>query len=437
MRNGLLGSIAVLVASAGIALAQPPAPTPGSSALVSPVPLKTEPLPTLPPPTPVPDPSMAPLLPGMEAPPGDDTIYLERIWFRPELLIWWSRPGPSRWPLIMTGNQLEGPIPGAAGAVLIFGGREFDWHTFVGARATVGSWLPGSTRVGLEASGLVLERRPIVENVSTGPLGIPTIGTPFINDLTGALDFVGASSPGNPGAMSGLAHSQFWGTELNMLFNFYRGPRFRWNQILGFRNFNLAETIAVSAQTLVNTPGPTFLGAAAPVGSTLRWEDRFETNNHYYSGQIGSDFEVHWRYFVFNFTTKTAAGDIRRSVESSSFTQQSGGGAPTQTVPGGVLAALTNFGRRVDNEFSWSQELGVRLAVHLTRGFMFYYGADWIYWDGTVRPGDQIDPFVNPTIVPRRPEHGALLGGNAFPNRIFDGSHYWAGGIKFGFTVQY
>jgi hypothetical protein len=274
-------------------------------------------------------------------------------------------------------------------------------------------------------------------NSATGPLGIPIIGTPFINDLTGALDFVSASSPGNRGAMTGLAQSQFWGTDLNMLFNFYRGPRFRWNALLGFRHFNLAEAIAVTSRTQVAALGPTFLGAAAPVGSTLLWEDRFETTNRFYSGQFGSQFSYAWRYFVFGLNTKLAMGNNRASVESSSFTRLSGAGGPAVTVPGGVLAQLTNFGRRTNNQFSWGSENGIQLGVQLTRGFMVYYGADYIYWNNVVRPGDQIDPFVNPTIVPRRPEHGALLGGNAFPNRIFNNSHYWAGGIKFGMTVQY
>lgn len=422
MRNGLLGSIAVLVASAAMALAQPPGTLPP--------PTPVEPLPT-----PAADPSMVPLLPGMQQ-QAEDTVYLERVWFRPELLVWWVRGQPSRWPLIMTGNQINGPVPGAPGAVTIFGGQDIELSTIVGGKATVGSWLPGSVRVGVETSGFVLERKPVTRNVFTGPLGIPTIGTPFINDLTGALDFVGASSPGNPGAMSGLAHTQFWGTEANMLFNFYRGPRFRWNTIVGFRNFNLAETIAVNAFTNVNAGGPTFLGNAAPIGSTIRWEDRFETNNHYYAGQIGGDFEYRWRFLVFNLTSKTSVGDIHRVVETSSFTRLDGAGPP-QVVPGGVLAALTNFGRRTDNTFSWSQEVSLRAAVHLTRGFMVYYGVDWIFLDNTVRPGDQIDPFVNPTIVPARPEHGALLGGNAVPNRIFNGSHFWAGGLKFGFNIQY
>src|SRR5262249_58642416 len=131
---------------------------------------------------------------------------------------------------------------------------------------TGGGLFPGSNRVGVEASGMILPRRDISAATASGALGLPVIGIPFINELTNQVVSLNASSPANPGSAFANTHTMTWTAGIDAFANLYRGPYFTLNVSGGFKHFNLAEGLQIDLHRTVGSPGPTVLGPPIPVG---------------------------------------------------------------------------------------------------------------------------------------------------------------------------
>lgn len=447
MLKGLLGSVAALAAGAGLAYGQPRAlppavdPPPAAVApnigLVPPggvAPNQRLPLGELPPNlnadpgAVVPDGFSGPgLLQG--GGPSAGGYYLPRVWGRFEYLLWQPRQGPSNTPLVVQGTVPNGVNPFLPGAVVILGsGRDFDWDYANGARFTWGAWLPGSTKVGVEASLFLTEVKPITRAFDSGPLGIPVLGTPFINELTGAIDSLFASNLGTPGRIYGSAKTQTYGAEINMLGNVFRAMYFSTNVFAGFRHASLQEEITLQYNSPGN-PNGFFLGV--PNAGPIAMEDRFTTRNYFYGGQLGFQFEYRWRSLVFEYDTRIAMGVTRRILDVGGVSR-----AGAVQVPGGLFAATTNIGQRADNDFGVIPQIHGLVGWQAMQCLRLHVGFDFLYMTSVIRPGDQIDPVVNPTLVPFRPEFGAALG-TARPAQRFVTTDYWLQGWSFGATLRY
>jgi hypothetical protein len=66
----------------------------------------------------------------------------------------------------------------------------------------------------------------------------------------------------------------------------------------------------------------------------------------------------------------------------------------------------------------------------------FTCGIDFLYASSMVRPGNQIDNVINPTLMPFNPLFGTV-GGTARPAQTFVVSDFYALGISFGVHVRY
>jgi hypothetical protein len=86
-----------------------------------------------------------------------------------------------------------------------------------------------------------------------------------------------------------------WTVELNMFANVLRTQYMTINLVGGFRHFSLAEGMYVQNNILVQTGGFTFLGNPIAAGTPIAMEDRFDTQNRFYGGQIGYQFQYRWR----------------------------------------------------------------------------------------------------------------------------------------------
>jgi hypothetical protein len=367
---------------------------------------------------------------GADCPPGGG-FFLERYWTSVEYLLWQTRNGPSNWPIAVSGTIAGGADPFLPGALTLLGGREFDWEAQNGARFVVGGWLPGSTRVGIEATAAILEVKPITRSYASGPQGLPVLGIPFVNELTGLVDSVLVSGPGNPGSIVAQATNQMWYADLNMVGNVLRTQYMTVNLIGGFRHFNLAEGLFVQGNTLIGTAGSTFQGVAIPVGTRTAVEDRIDTANHFYGGQIGFQYQYRWRNLTFDFANQFAMGVMRRSEDLSGFSQ-----AGAVRIPGGVLVSTTNIGRRTDNDFGVVPQIDLKLGWQITQTMRFFFGFDFLYASSVIRPGDQIDNVVNPTLVPFRPEFGTAAG-TARPTQLFRTTDWWVTGVSFGLNLRF
>ncbi len=459
MRKGLLGSVAALAAGAGLAWGQ--APGAGGPPLVDPVPSAVAPSfgsppagASISPSSPMTAPAATVLEPGVlpprfyaepgVIPPGYSgpgllnsnwsagNFYLERMWGGFEYLLWKFRNGPTHWPL-----AVQGTIPGGVdftlpGSVILAGGEEFNWDFSNGGRYTVGFWLPGSTKIGIESVGTVLEAKPLEVGFDAGTLGIPVLGIPFINELTSSIDSLFAAFPGALGPSGGQIRvrsmTQFYSAELNMLANLYRALYFHANLVVGIKHGSLQESTSILLTSPVN-PNGFFLGAAN--NAPIRMLDRFETRNYFYGGQIGLQLQYRWRSLTLDYDNRIAMGVTRRILDVKGSTR-----AGTATAPGGLFAGLTNMGERADNEFGVIPQIRGALGWQALQWLRLTCGIDFVYMSSVIRPGDQIDPVVNPTLVPLRAEFGAAAG-TARPAQRFVTTDAWATGVSFGLHVRY
>jgi hypothetical protein len=441
MLKGLLGSVAALAAGAGLAFGQPsrsvlpavdppPAAAAPGAAAVPPAGLEPGALP--PGYTPQPNAVVPPGFdgPGLFGYAGDQpgAYHQERAWASFEYLLWRPRTAPSNWPLAVQGTLLNGVNPFLPGAVTLFGGSPIDFESENGARFTAGAWLPGSNVIGVEASLYVTEVKSVSRAYASGPDGIPVLGIPFINENTGAIDGLLASTLSIPGRISASATNQNYGAEINMVANVYRRMFFSTNILVGFRQNTLEEGLDLQV-TSAGNPNGFFNGAANTGPITLN--DRFNTRNYFYGGQLGFQFEYRFRALYLDYDTRIAMGVMHRMLDVNGTST-----AGAVTVPGGLFAATTNMGTKTDNDF------GVIPQIHLAAGWQaaaclrFFVGFDFMYMTSVVRPGDQIDNVVNPALVPFRPEFGAAVG-TARPAPRFVTSDYWTTGVSFGMTLRY
>jgi hypothetical protein len=446
MRNGLLGSIAALAAGAGLAFGQAPItprtqptePISGSAVAAtysggtasSPYePLAVSPAAQPPYGSPALD-MFGPDGPGN----GNGQRNCIRAWVDGDLLVWSVRNGPSHFPLIVTGTIANGAVPGTPGSITDFGGADIYFGIFAGARFSAGALFPGSDRIGVEAEGLILPKRTVTVAAASSPLGFPVIGRPFINELTGLPDAVPASSPANPGSASGEADTMFWSAEINLYANLYRGNYFTLNVISGFKHTNLAEQILARMDRTIGSAGQTFLGRPLPQGAHVAMVDDFQTTSHFYGWNFGLDWEYRYRCWFWDVGIHNAIGVSRDTVNVGGFSSSTSN-TPNQ-VQGGLLAGITNLGRRVSDGFCDVPDIRTQIGYQLTSHIRFAVGYSLVYVSNVARPGDQIDPVVNPTLVPLRPEFALPLG-TSRPMQLLAHSDYLAHGVNFSLAFVY
>src|SRR5438552_18864506 len=138
MRNGLLGSLAVLLVGAGLGMAQDPMPAPPAGPdplqFMTPPATATNPgMPSDPCVCPGPDCLVGGCCPKCPGPPG-------RFWATAEYLLWWMKndhipplvtTGPATFPVGFLGNP---------GTVTLIGNNDLDKGTFSGGRFSAGYW---------------------------------------------------------------------------------------------------------------------------------------------------------------------------------------------------------------------------------------------------------------------------------------------------------
>jgi hypothetical protein len=105
---------------------------------------------------------------------GGDTCM--HAWLSLEYLYWWAKAAPSTVPLATSGSPADA-IPGAIGqphTSVLVGGSDINLSGANGFRLTIGGWLDSDNKFGLEASGFILENAVTNYNYSSGSvLAVP------------------------------------------------------------------------------------------------------------------------------------------------------------------------------------------------------------------------------------------------------------------------
>src|SRR5262249_27388429 len=103
---------------------------------------------------------------------------------------------------------------------------------------------------------------------------------------------------------------------------------------------------------------------------------------------------------------------------------------------GGILALPTNIGNRERTDFAIVPEGGINFGYKITPHLSVTAGYSFLLWNHVVRPGRNIDPNVNPTLVPT----DLTFGQNAGPARplpLFNTDIAWVHTPSAGLSFQY
>lgn len=437
----------------------------------------------------------APPMPGADGRGGaGDLGYgnAPRWWFDGEYLLWFTNGQPARVPLLTTSAPADGGVIGAASTTVLAGGtgRDLGYNAINGFRLTGGFFGDADRRFGFEMSAFVLERVSNIQTFGAGGspafAGIPTLGRPFIDNVTGSASAIVLSGPdfGPSTAVVGTTN-QTWGLEPLAVWNLYRSePGCRRacsiDFLAGYKFVEIKEELFVNSRTDLDafTALPQFISgpfgvitqlpsARGPVQGTfggvnvggpaqITVRDQFRTLNKFNGGVIGLRTEGRYGIVTLSATGKLGFGNMHERVEifgGSSFVDPTGRsgttpgvlsafnlgvGGGTGSAFGGVLANSGNIGTFIRDRFTVIPEISGNIGIAVTRGFTAYVGVTAMFFPDIARPGDLVSPFVSSASIPFSPNYGAL-GAFAPGNtglQIRETEH-WLGGVNFGFKLRY
>jgi hypothetical protein len=464
MRKKLFATLTSLAAGAGLAFGQTEAPAelpssvpsaaPVAPADIQPVPLAKptapsagaaditpEAKPTATPAAPVLAP-IAPIPAGGCSPgcggPGCVTWVPDetpRAWVNAEYLLWWVKRGPIAVPLASTGSAASLGVLGSGGHPI--GPDRFDYKEFNGGRLTAGAWMNKDGNIGVEASGFLLEQNGDGFGLASGA-ALPVLARPFIDTTTQGPN---VRLLGLPGAFAGTltvnSQSRIWGAEGNSVLRLMNGDTLSADLLSGFRFFDLEENLQIADTARLLANGVTsFDGVGLVAPGTTQVVDRFDTRNYFYGGQVGSRVSFTHGGLFADLTGKVAFGEVREIVLTNGTTTLAGAAPAPATVPGGLLVTSANAGRYTHQEFAVLPEAALRVGYRVCDNVSVHAGYNVLYLSKAVRPGEQIDPTVNPTTVPTSPSFG-LPFGPPRPAVPVTSTDFWSHGLTVGLTLQF
>jgi hypothetical protein len=360
-----------------------------------------------------------------------------------EYMLMWGKEGPVGTNLITSGSFADAH-PGALGqpgTTVLFGtGSELDYGATSGVRFTVGYWLDRMGTFGIEGTGLIMERRTTGASYTEDIGGSNVLGNPFYNTFLNRQDFDAIAYPGlYPGTTAVSSSSQLTGGEVNLTFNLYRDQCWSLDGYGGFRYLSLAESLSISSTTSATLFAPAaYLNTPVFPPDSVSVLDRFETYNHFYGANFGGRFDYYYGKLYTEIGGQIAFGDTREVLNIAGFSSVNSG--PINGVAssvGGLYAGNTNGGHFIQDTFTVVPELDLKVGYQINCHVKVNAGYTFLYMSDVIRPGQQIDPNINPFKVPTFVEFGAATGGTNSPAPQFSTSDYWIQGVTFGLELSW
>lgn len=352
-----------------------------------------------------------------------------RLYGRAEYLQYWVR-GFDTPPLVTVGppgatQNTAGVLPDAS---IVVGNERFDGDRRIGGRYTIGYWLDQCETSAIEASFLHFEHSSEFYRIGDINNNGPIIGRPFV-DVTGGLPGVNAASLVSfPNVVAGQvdvsSSSRILGSELNWR-QAMRNDDVRLDFIAGYRYFRLDEGLKIGEVTRDLT-------GQFPPDTRFFVDDSFSTDNQFHGGQIGLNWERHYRRFSLDLLGKLGIGNMNQRVRINGSTTVVDPIGGTTVVPGGGLLALdSNIGDYSRNRFSFIPEFGANLHFCLGKNCRLTAGYSLIYVTNVVRPGDQIDTRLDTNQFPPPVAPGV------FPAFPFKETNVWLQGVNLGIEARF
>jgi hypothetical protein len=385
---------------------------------------------------------------------GQDCVSPGDFWLVTEYLFW-AIKGPRVPALASTGTPAAAGVLGRPGATFLPNSSDLNGDPFSGGRFTVGTWLNDEHSLGFQGSFFFLgEETERFEAASPGGPGSPVLARPFTDVRTGQPAALLVASPDlGPGAIRTSFGSSLQGAEGDLVYELYCCKPYRVELVGGFRYQDLAEELGIGdAQSVPR--GPSVLG-----GHGLSVVDEFHTRNTFFGGELGARGEYQWGHWVGTLMANLALGSNKETVRIIGATNAAPGGprrgqvirfpttpttptAPTGTrglraLDGGLLALPSNEGRYRTDDFSAIPQLDLQIAYEFNPYVRAFVGYTFLYWSEVVRPGDQVDLGVNPALVPALQRRGQRPTGPDRPAFVLQQTDFWAQGLDLGLEFRY
>jgi|LakMenEpi03Aug12_release.lakeMendotaPanAssembly.Ray.scaffolds.fasta_scaffold51758_2 hypothetical protein len=348
----------------------------------------------------------------------------------------WAISGQSVPPLVTSSPQGtsrdQAGVIGAPGTQVLYGNEPINGGMLPGIRVYGGVFLDEEKSWGVNGSFFTLfggDSNYLSPGSANPSAGDPVISRPFINANTGRNDAELVAFPGVLGGNVGVNSDMcFYGLDTNLFCNLCCNGNSRWDLLGGYRNMGLREGLGINENL---TTLDTSLGY--PANQSILVNDSFNTKNTYNGGQIGVNY-LRWNgKWSLDARALLGVGGTSSTVSINGSTTVTTPGGVSSTMPGGLLAQRTNIGDYSANNFSFVPEVGVRLGYMIAPRVALTAGYNFIYWTGVARPGEQIDPVVNPTQIPP-----GTLQGPARP--AFTGvstTDIWIQGVSTGLEFRF
>jgi hypothetical protein len=355
------------------------------------------------------------------------------FWIYGEYINWWTR-GDETPTLLRTTSTRSG-----VSATQTFGNDLNDDYR-QGFRAG-GGFYPHCRKknVGVEANWFSLGDHNDDTIFPGGPSTI--VERPFTNVITGQPDaLIVAGGPRISGQASINHSSRFWGGNVGLRHRLggndcgdgcgggYDGciegdcgnscqTCFEFQY--GYQYYQLNETLNISTSTAVGTTLSRFAA-----------ED-FDNSNQYHGGYLGLVGEYNCGKWFVGGNVRAGVGYMQEVSRIRGSTSTTIGGVTTTAPIGTLLVQPSNAGGRVEDEITWSGEVGVKIGFQPTCWFRTYVGYDFIYIDQTFRPGGAVNDNVN--FAQLDGFGGGVLQPSYSPRR----ESFWAHGFNAGMELKF
>jgi hypothetical protein len=317
------------------------------------------------------------------------------------LYLWMKRDSVP--PLAATG-------PLGPGTSVLLDSFEFDDAIRWAVRGTVGYWLNPANTVGVEASYFQIFQRSPSTTLTDSSLAVP-----FFNTGTGAEDAVRLAVPGvRTGSVNVEESTRLWATEIDLRGQILCGSCYHVDLLVGFQAVGLDEDIDLLDTTTAKGGGSTAIS------------DRFSTRNLFLGGLTGLEGEAHLGRWFVDVCAKVAVGNMDQDVRINGDTVRTTAAGVSTAVPGGVFAQAGAIGHFSRDDITVVQELGIHVGYQVSHCCRLFGGYELLYLANVVRPGDQIDRGINPSL--------GTAGSVAF---AFRETGFWVQGISCGLEFRY
>ncbi len=347
------------------------------------------------------------------------------LWASGEYLMWWFKPGRTP-PLVSEGGS---GVLGTPGVVPLIDNLDFANDIRSGGRFSLGYQFRGVPWLGVETSYFFIANHS--NDLGFSSDGVPTLGRPFFNTVTGLPDVSLIAAPGvATGSVVVGTNSWLWGIETNVAAGIACTNTFHVCALAGLRYLNFADGLVVASSSDIGPNVPVF------GGSTVAIRDSFQTKNDFYGGHLGAEAGVQFWKLTADVRAKVAIGDMHERAFVNGATVVTSPDGAVATLPGGLLALPTNIGRYSRDSLAFMPEVGVNVGLQVTKHTKLFVGYSFLWINNVARAGDQIDTAVNVTQLPTGSGTGALIGTHR-PAFRFEGTDFWAQGLNFGLELRY